>query len=119
VLTDAGEIAGLMVVPAENFARMFRRDGSGPRSSVILQVRRRGHGQDWIRILEPAEGLVLEAVDLVLTSDAVDRFEEEHDLGQRQRNHPGGASKWDWEGFYTALILRVHAQGLPEQQKDL
>lgn len=119
VLTDAGELAGLMVVPAECLARMFRRDGSGPRSSMIRRVRRRGQGQDWIRILDPAEGLTVEAADLVLTSDAVDRFEEEHDLAQRPRNYQGGAPKWDWEGFYTALILRVHEHGLPEQQKEL
>lgn len=120
VRTDAGEIGGLMVVPAENFARMFRRDGTGPRSAAVHRLRRRGHGQDWHRILEPADGLVLEAADLVLTSDAVDRFEEKHDLGrQRSRNYQGTASKWDWEGFYTALIRRVHAHGLPEHQKDL
>lgn len=86
---------------------------------VVRRLRRRGHGQLWHRILEP-DGLVLEAADLVLTSDAVDRFEEAHDLGrQRPRNHQGAAPKWDWEGFYPALILRVHAHGLLDQQKDL
>lgn len=119
VLTDAGEVAGPMVVPADSFARMFRRDGSGTRSAAVHRLRRRGQGQDWHRILEPADGLVLEAADLVLTSDAVDRFEEQHDIGQRSRAHHGGASKWDWEGFYTALIRRVHARGLPQHKKDL
>lgn len=118
-LTDAGEVAGLMVVPAENFVRMFRRDGTGSGSAHVRRVRRRDRREEWHRILEPADGLALEAADLVLTSDAVDRFEEEHDLGQRPRGHQGSISKWDWEGFYTALILRVHERGLPDQQKDL
>jgi hypothetical protein len=119
VLTEAGESSGLMMVPPETFVRMFRRDGTGPRSATVRWLRRRGQEQCWQRILEPADGLTLEAADLVLTSDAVDRFEEQHELGQRPRNHQGGASKWDWEGFYAALILRVHEHGLPDQQTDL
>lgn len=91
-LTDAGEMSGLMVVPADSLVRMFRRDGSVSRSVTVHRIRRRGHGGEWHRVLDPAGGLTLEAADLVLTSDAVDRFEEKHELGQRPRNHQGGVS---------------------------
>lgn len=127
VITDHGEVAGLVVVPPEDLVRMFRRDGSGPRQATVRRIRRAdprredhtGRDQEWMRITEPGGGVTLEPADLIITHDEMDRFEEAHELAPRQKNYQGGATKWDWEGFYTALIRRIHEHGLPEQQKDL
>ena len=124
VTTSQGDISGLVIVPPEDFVRMFRRDGSGPRSATVRRIRPAlaaagARDTEWMRITEPVEGLTLEAADLIITQDEMDRFEETHELTPRPKNYPGGSARWDWEGFYTALIRRIHEHGLPEQQKDL
>lgn len=119
VTTSQGEFSGIAVLPPEDFVRMFRRDGSGPRSSTVHRIRRAGQGEDWQRIHEPERGVEFEQPDLLITDEELQRFEEDHELAPRAKNYTGGAPRWDWEGFYTALIRRIHEHGLPEQQKDL
>lgn len=119
VITTHGEVSGLVVVPPEDFVRMFRRDGSGPKVATVRRVRRLGPDEDWMRITEPPTGIALEAADLTITQNEMDRFEEAYELAPKPKIIAGGGPKWDWEGFYTALIRRIHDHGLPEQQKDL
>lgn len=120
ITTDRGDAAGILVVPPEDLVRMFRRDGSGPRTTTVRRVARPGRDQEWMRITEPNEGVQLEAPDLIVTHEEMDQFEETHELTPKPRHYPPGATaRWDWEGFYTALIRRIHDHGLPDQQKDL
>lgn len=118
--TTHGDQNGIMVVPPEDFVRMFRRDGTGPKLSTVRRIRQPGPDHHWMRITEPATGVHLEAGDLFITQDELDRFEEAHELVPKPRNVASGpATKWDWDGFYTALIRRIHEHGMPDQQKDL
>lgn len=120
VTTARGEISGLVVVPAEDLVRMFRRDGSGPRLTTIRRVRKPGADEEWMKITEPSVGVHLETADLIILQDELERFEDAHEIGPRPRFIPGGAhAKWDWDGFYTALIRRIHHDGVPDSQRDL
>lgn len=117
--TNRGEVSGVFVIPPEDFVRMFRRDGSGPKMAAVRRVRRPGPDEEWMRITEPPEGVHLEAADLFITTEEMERFEDIHGIGSRARNYQGSSAKWDWEGFYTAMIRRIHEHGLPERQGDL
>lgn len=111
------EVSGLVVLPPEDLMTMFRRDGSGRPSTRVRRIRYPGE-TDWLRITDPGDGILIEAADVMITAIELERFEEEHSL--TRRTAPGGsASKWDWDGFYTALIRRIHNDGLPDTQREL
>ena len=57
--------------------------------------------------------------DLVILKSEVRRFEAEHDLCRPQHSGLGPERRYDWDGFFTALIKRVHFRGLPDKQADL
>lgn len=112
------EVSGMVAVPPEDLAQMFRRDGSGPASATIRRVREAEKGGGWLRITDPAGGIELHAQDVMITARELERFEEVNSLTRRVA--PGGsASKYDWDGFYTALIRRIHNDGLPDTQREL
>ena len=46
-------------------------------------------------------------------------FEEAHGIGRTSNVGPGAPTKYDWDGFYVALIKRLYAEGLPIRQRDL
>lgn len=118
-LTDGGEVHGLMAIRAEEVAPMYRRDGFGPKEVILTRLRPRGDKGQWLKILDPRDGIPVGPFDVVISADALESFEQEYELGPKPKNYQGGAAKWDWEGFYTALTSRVFKHGLPEQQKDL
>lgn len=112
------EVDGLVGVPPADLMLMFRRDGSGPNSTVVRRIRPNESGGAWLRITDPEQGIEIEAVDVMIAGAEMERFEDAHALTKRVA--PGGsASKYDWDGFYTALIRRVHNDGLPDTQREL
>lgn len=112
------DMSGVVGIPPEDLAQMFRRDGSGPTTAVVRRVREAEKGGGWLRITEPSGGIEVHAADIMITARELERFEEVHSLTRRVA--PGGsASKYDWDGFYTALIRRIHNDGLPDTQREL
>lgn len=116
---NAHEISGLMAIPAEEVMHIFRRDGCGYRTAQIRRVRTRSFEGQWLRITEPADGIAIGPFDVMITSDEIDRFERDNNLLPKSSGHKGGAAAWDWDGFYSALILRIHNHGIPERQSEL
>ena len=119
VRANEARFVGLVAIPATDLLPMFRRCGTGPGHVTILRVREPGT-TDWQFITEPAEGVPVAAADIVITRRELERFEDEHAImGARRAGGPGANPKWDWDGFYTALIRRIHEGGLPETQAEL
>lgn len=118
-MTDGGEVYGFMAIRPEEVGAMYRRVGFGPTEVVLTRLRPRNSTGPWLKILDPKDGIKIDAYAVLIASDTLEAFEHEHDLAPKPKNYAGGSAKWDWEGFYTALISRVFKHGLPEQQKDL
>lgn len=117
--SNGRDISGLMIIPAEEVAQLFRRDGFGQREARVRRCRPKGGNCGWDRITDPADGITVTAFDIIITTDEIERFEKEFDLAPKATNYRGGSARWDWDEFYTALIRRIHVGGLPERQSDL
>lgn len=114
-------VAGLVIVAAADLLPMFRRCGGGPGECLVRRVREAG-AEDWTLITEPQGGLLVDKADLMIMADEVARFEDEFGIFRRMDRGGGGAGpsvKYDWDGFYLQVILRIHEDGLPETQGEL
>ena len=109
-------IAGYVVVSVTDIMQMFRRCGTGPTKSVLRRIRPRDQ-DEWIMITDPA-GIELTLADLLIMADDVRRFETDCDLLRRPAAHIGSTARYDWDGMYIALMVRIHDQGLPATQAD-
>ena len=109
---------GLMSVAGSEVRPLFRPFGEAAKKVYVKQARPPGT-EDWKIITEPAEGVRLAAADVMITASEMDRFEDAHGVGRGRSSGPGAPSRYDWEGFYVALMKRVHVGGFPARQKDL
>ena len=73
----------------------------------------------WKAITEPARGVRLTAADIMITAKEIDRFEEDHGIGRTRSVGPGAPLKYDWDGFYIAVLKRIYSGGFPARQRDL
>jgi hypothetical protein len=117
-------IAGYVVVSVTDIMQMFRRCGTGPTKSVLRRVRPRDQ-DEWIMITDPAgimitdpAGIEVTLSDLLIMADDVRRFEADCDLLRRPASHIGSTARYDWEGMYISLMVRIHDQGLPATQAE-
>lgn len=111
-------MSGLVAVPPEDLVAMLRRSQPAPNTGIVRRIREAERGGPWLRIAGPAAGIEIDAADVMITAKEMDRFEEAYSLTRRVA--PGGsASRYDWDGFYTALIRRIHNDGLPDTQREL
>ena len=109
---------GLMSVAGSEVRPLFRPFGDAAKKVYVKQARRLG-AEDWKIITEPAEGVNLAAADIMITASKMERFEDAHGVGRGWSSGPGAPSRYDWDGFYIALMKRVHVGGFPARQKDL
>jgi hypothetical protein len=110
-------VAGYVVVSVTDILQMFRRCGTGPTKSFLRRVRLKGQ-EDWIMIADPAERIEVTLADLLIMADNVRRFEADFDLLRRPTSHIGSTARYDWDGMYIALMVRIHDQGLPATQAE-
>jgi hypothetical protein len=119
--TIGGEVTGgLHQIAGSDVRPLFRPFGDAERQVRLKRARKIG-GQQCLLVSEPAEGVVKNAADVLVTLTEVERFEEAHGLGAvRGRGAgPGMPPRYDWDGFYIEVIKRLFRNGLPERQKDL
>lgn len=109
-------VAGYVVVSVTDIMQMFRRCGKGPNKSILRRVRPRDQ-EDWIMIGDSA-GIKVTLADLMIMTDEVRRFETDCDLLRRPASHIGSTARYDWEGMYITLMVRIHDQGLPATQAE-
>ena len=110
--------AGLMNVPGSEVRALFRPYGKGAKKIYVTQARQLP-GEDWKTITEPARGVRLTAADIMITAKEIDRFEEDHGIGRTRSVGPGAPLKYDWDGFYIAVLKRIYSGGFPARQRDL
>ena len=111
-------IAGEVVVAAFDMLPMFRRSGAGPQTTLVRRVRPVDHA-DWLQVTDPAPGVEVSLIDLLIAGPQVRKFEEDHDLMRRIAGGTGSISPYDWDGMMNALIVRIHEHGLPATQAEL
>ena len=107
----------LMEICPEDVMPLFRRDRSEKMACRIWRIRPQGT-DTWKFISDPAEGVPIKLVDLLVTRGMAQRFEDEYDPLQRVHVSPGRSSRHDWEGMLQALMIRLFEHGLPESQTD-
>jgi hypothetical protein len=111
-------IGGLMSIDGNEVRPLYRQHAESAKK-VYLTRARSDTAADWQRITEPPHGVRVTASDIVISADEIARFEATHEITRKFHSGPGTTSKYDWVGFYVALIKRLHMDGLPERQKDL
>lgn len=112
------EIGGLMSVAGSEIRPLFRSVGRAEKKVCVRSVRPQG-STEWRLITSPAKGVKLTAGDIMITASEIERFEATHGISRRANVGPGAPSRYDWDGFYIALLKRVFTHGLPPRQKDL
>lgn len=117
IAQPGGILSGLVVVPVADILSMFRRWGNGPERRSIRRIRPLGQ-TEWTMIAEPGDYIRVELADLMILADEVHRFESAHGLARRAADAGGAPSRYDWEGFYIAQMVRLHEQGLPATQGE-
>lgn len=111
------DVAGFVVVAVTDILQMFRRCGTGPTVSRLWRVRPIGQ-PDWIMITDPAERIEVTLADLLIMARDVQKFETDCDLLRRPAAHIGSTARYDWDGMYIALMVRIHEQGVPATQAE-
>jgi hypothetical protein len=110
-------VAGYVVVSVTDILQMFRRCGTGPTRSLLRRVRPKDQ-DGWIMIADPTERIEVTMADLLIMAGEAHRFETDCDLLRRPASHIGSAARYDWDGMYIALMVRIHDQGLPATQAE-
>lgn len=110
-------VSGLVTVGAACIMPMFRRHGPAPTSCLVKRIHRHDD-EDWLFITDPLGGVEVHIGDLVVTTQELARFEEEHEIFKRSLGGAGPSLKYDWDGMYLQVIVRIHEQGLPETQTE-
>ena len=110
-------VSGFVAVSVTDILQMFRRCGTGPTRSLLRRVRPKDQ-DDWIMIADPADRIEVTLADLLIMAEDVRRFEADCDLLRRPTSHIGSTARYDWDGMYIALMVRIHDQGLPATQAE-
>ncbi|WP_309665862.1 hypothetical protein [Tabrizicola sp.] len=111
-------VAGLTSVPGCAVRPLFRPFGKGAKK-IYLTEARLPPNDPWQTINKPARGVRLTAADIMITAKEIDRFEEDHGIGRTRSVGPGAPLKYDWDGFYIAVLKRIYSNGFPARQRDL
>lgn len=117
VMREGQWIAGFVAVFVPDIMQMFRRCGTGPTKCRLWRVRPLDQ-DEWVVLPEHAVGIEVVLGDLLIMADVVRRFESECDLLRRPASHIGSTARYDWEGMYITLMVRIHDQGLPATQAE-
>jgi len=117
ITIDAQVLAGFVAVAVTDILQMFRRSGTGPTKSTLRRVRPRGR-EDWIMIADSAERIEITLDDLIIMAEDVRQFEAAFDLARRPGAYSGSTARYDWDGMYIALMVRIYDQGLPATQAE-
>lgn len=110
-------IAGYVAVSVTDIMQMFRRCGTGPTKSILRRVRLQDQ-HEWTMIEDIAERIEVTLADLLIMAEDARRFETECDLLRRPASHIGSTARYDWEGMYISLMVRIHDQGVPSTQAE-
>lgn len=109
---------GLVEVSLAELMPLFRRFGPSDDTCRLRRILPLG-SETWLRVTEPAEGILVRATDLMFPADALHRFEEERELLRRSSHGTGAGSRYDWEAMTIWLFKRLNERGFPATQAAL
>ncbi len=109
---------GLVEVSLAELMPLFRRFGPSNETCRLKRILPVGT-ETWLRITDPAEGIVVRATDLMFPAEALHRFEEERELLRRASHGTGAGARYDWEGMMIWLFKRLNEMGFPASQAAL
>ena len=109
---------GLLSVSGSEVRPLLRPFGVAAKKVYIKQARRL-KATDWLSFTAPVKGVRFTAADIMITADEIEQFELAHDINRARGAGPGAPGKYDWEGFYVAVVKRVYDHGLPITQTAL
>lgn len=115
-------IAGLVEISAADMLWMFRRCGTEPIEGHARRVRpvTEDAERPWVFVTDPVDGVPIEIATLMIFTSDAQRFEEEHEIFGRPRiSNASAQPKYDWEGFWQHLVVRIYREGLPDTQEEL
>ena len=118
VLCGAETVAGMVQVPMAEFMGLFRRIGPSDDQARLKRVMPLG-SKVWLKITDPAEGLLVRSSDLLLDSGTLQAFEEERDLLRRPASTIGASPRYDWDAMYAWLTWFLFEKGVPDTQTAL
>jgi hypothetical protein len=73
---------------------------------------------EWVLLPDHPTGFTVTMADLLIMAKDVQRFEADCDLLRRPTSHIGSIARYDRDGMYIALMVRIHDQGLPATQAE-
>ena len=109
---------GLVEVSLAELMPLFRRFGPSDDTCRLRRILPAGSGT-WLRVTEPAEGILVRATDLMFPAEALHRFEEERELLRRPSHGIGSGARYDWEAMTVWLFKRLNEMGFPASQAAL
>lgn len=92
--------------------------GSAESAMTIHRIRSL-NATEWLYIDQPAEGLTIRLSEMAMTVAEARRFEQVHDIGSTNDAGDGPQGRYDWDGMYAHLIVRIHTEGIPSTQSAL
>jgi len=111
-------LGGLVDVAMAELMPLFRRFGPSEETCRVKRILPAG-SSDWVRVTDPADGILVCATDLMFPAEALHRFEEERDLLHRPAHGIGASPRYDWESMTVWLFKRLNEQGFPASQAAL
>lgn len=110
-------VTGFVAVSVTEILPMFRRCGTGPTKCLLRRVRPRDQ-DEWIVIADQQDWIEVTLADLLIMAEDVRQFEAAFDLARRPGAYSGSTARYDWDGMYIALMVRIYDQGLPATQAE-
>lgn len=116
---DTEIIAGRVALAPMDLLPLFRRCGSGPTQWLIHRVQPIGR-DEWLFITEPAGGMAVAIVDMLIASNEVQHFEETYNIFVHDNGSAGlgDDGDYDWTGMNIEITRRVFEEGLPKSQGE-
>lgn len=111
-------VAGFVEVPLAELMPMFRRFGPSEESCRLRRVLIPG-SKTWLKVTDPAEGILIKSTDLLLAAASIQRWEEERDLLRRPASNVGSTPRYDWDAMYAWLTWFIYEKGVPDTQTEL
>jgi hypothetical protein len=111
-------VAGMVQVPIAELMGMFRRFGPSDEHARLKRVMPLGR-DNWLKVTDPAEGLLVRSSDLLVDAETLQRFEDERELMRRPVSTAGATPRYEWDAMYAWLTWFLFEKGVPDTQTAL
>lgn len=109
---------GLVEVSMAELMPLFRRSGASEDSCRLMRILPPDSAH-WLRVTDPAEGILVRATDLMFPAAVVHAFEDECDLLRRPASGGGSSTRYRWDAMIVWLFQRLNERGFPASQTAL